>query len=97
MNRIIISDREEKETDNSTLTLSYPNANKMLVNLRSDHFKSVTLQNISNVETKNLKFLIQLNRILKTDVLILLSKGFVLLQGGENKQLSILLSRLNLF
>ena len=68
MNKIVISRTQNPTNDASTLTLSYEEANKMLPILRSDHFRSITLDNISEVDTKNLKFLIQLGRLLKPDV-----------------------------
>lgn len=68
MNKIVISRTQNPTNDASTLALSYEEANKMLPILRSDHFRSITLDNISEVDTKNLKFLIQLGRLLKPDV-----------------------------
>jgi hypothetical protein len=68
MNKISISKVQNPTNDASTLALSYEDANKMLPILRSDHFRSITLGNISEVEPKNLKFLIQLGRLLKADV-----------------------------
>ena len=68
MNKIAVSMTQNAQNDPSTLTLTYEDANKMLPILRSEHFKSITLSNISDVDTKNLKFLIQLGRLLKADV-----------------------------
>ena len=68
MNQIVISRREGAETDPSVLGLTYENANKMLPVLRSEHFKGIVLQDVAEVEAKKLRFLIQLNRLLKTEV-----------------------------
>jgi len=68
MNKISITNEQNPQNDGSTLTLSFEEANKMLPILRSEHFKSITLNNTSQLEAINLKFLIQLGRLLKADV-----------------------------
>ena len=68
MNKINIGTAANGQNDPSTLTLTYEDANKMLPILRSDHFKLITLNNISEVDPKNLKFLIQFGRLLKAEV-----------------------------
>ena len=68
MNKIRIGKRDKNDVDASTFGLTYDNANKMLPVLRSDHFKEVVLSDVSEVEVKMLKFLIQLSRLLKSDV-----------------------------
>ena len=40
----------------------------MLPILRSDHFREIIIDNIQGVDTKNLKFMVQLTRLLRTDV-----------------------------
>lgn len=47
MNKILITNRQDQQTDDSTLLLTYTEANKLLPVLRSDHFKSITLANSS--------------------------------------------------
>lgn len=44
----------------------------MLPILRSDHFNRIQLDNPHTIDIKILKFLVQLTRLLKTDVLIVL-------------------------
>jgi hypothetical protein len=68
MNRIYISREVKVENDESTLFLNYSNANKMLSALRSEHFTAVTLADTEGLVPKDLKFLMQLTRLLKTDV-----------------------------
>jgi hypothetical protein len=68
MNRIYISRGVKVENDESTLFLSYSNANKMLPALRSEHFTRVTLDETEGLLPKDLKFLMQLTRLLKVDV-----------------------------
>ena len=68
MNKIVISKREVEEKDATVLALTYDHANKMLPVLRSDHFKSIVLQDVAEVQAKSLRFLIQLSRLLKNDV-----------------------------
>lgn len=72
MNRIYISREVKVENDENTLFLNYSNANKMLSALRSDHFTAVTLADTEGLLPKDLKFLMQLTRLLKTDVLFAL-------------------------
>lgn len=69
MNQIVIGKVEKPEADPQVLSLTYLNANKMLTLLRSDYFRQITLEDVEQVETKTLKFLIQLGRLLKADVL----------------------------
>lgn len=47
MNKINIGTAANDQNDPSTLALTYEDANKMLPILRSDHFKLITLNNIS--------------------------------------------------
>lgn len=68
MNRIYISREVKVENDESTLFLNYSNANKMLPALRSEHFTRVTLDETEGLLPKDLKFLMQLTRLLKFDV-----------------------------
>ena len=68
MNKIVISKREVEEKDVTVFALTYDHANKMLPVLRSDHFKSIVLQDVAEVQAKSLRFLIQLSRLLKNDV-----------------------------
>ena len=75
MNKIYISREVKVENDESTLFLNYLNANKMLPALRSEHFIAVTLADTEGLAPKDLKFLMQLTRLLKTDVLFGLFRG----------------------
>ncbi len=75
MNKIYISREVKVENDESTLFLNYPNANKMLPALRSEHFTTVTLADTEGLAPKDLKFLMQLTRLLKIDVLFLVFRG----------------------
>jgi len=75
MNKIYISREVKVENDESTLFLNYSNANKMLPALRSEHFIAVTLADTEGLALKDLKFLMQLTRLLKTDVLFGLLRG----------------------
>jgi hypothetical protein len=68
MNKIAITNIETLEFDNNTFKANYETANKMLSILRSDHFREIILANVKEVESKNLKFLIQITRLLKNDV-----------------------------
>lgn len=72
MNKISISKRDKNDVDASTFNLTYENANKMMPVLRSDHFREVILSDVSEVEVKMLKFLIQLSRLLKSDVVMMI-------------------------
>lgn len=47
MNKILITNRQDQQADDSTLLLTYAEANRLLPVLRSDHFKSITLTNSS--------------------------------------------------
>ena len=75
MNKIYISREVKVENDESTLFLNYLNANKMLPALRSEHFIAFTLEDTEGLAPKDLKFLMQLTRLLKTDVLFRLFRG----------------------
>ena len=68
MNKIYISREAKVENDESTLFLNYSNANRMLQALRSEHFTAVTLTDTEGLALKDLKFLMQLTRLLKNDV-----------------------------
>lgn len=68
MNKIEITNREGANSDETTFTISYSEANRVLPILRSDHFKLISLSNVGEVVAKDLKFLIQLTRLLKLDV-----------------------------
>ena len=67
MNKILVTNRQDHAED-STLLLTYAEANRLLPVLRSDHFKSIALAHSSELLAKDLKFLIQFTRLLKSDV-----------------------------
>lgn len=65
MNKIYISREVRVDNDESTLFLNYSNANRMLTALRSEHFIAVTLDDTQGLTQKDLKFIMQLTRLLK--------------------------------
>ena len=69
MNKIVITNREGVESDDATFVINYKDANRLLPILRSEHFKQISLSNVGEVVAKDLKFLIQFTRLLKSDVL----------------------------
>lgn len=74
MNKIVITNLQEAQYDDATFVTSYENANKILNILRSDHFRQITLIQSSSIPIKDLKFLIQLSRLLKSDVLTIICR-----------------------
>jgi hypothetical protein len=68
MNKIVITNREGVDSDDATFVLNYKDANRLLPILRSEHFKQISLSNAGEVVAKDLKFLIQFTRLLKSDV-----------------------------
>lgn len=56
------------EVDEFTWGMTYSEANRFLPLLRSDYFREVALKDVAQVHAKELRFLIQLTRLLKNDV-----------------------------
>ena len=68
MNKIYITNKPNRPSDDSTYSLDYQQANKMLSVLRSDYFRQIILEDAADLEVRNLKFLVQITRLLKNDV-----------------------------
>lgn len=68
MNKLQISLEVHEAKDEATWALTYADANRLLSLLRSDHFREIVLLDAGKVVAKDLKFLIQLTRLLKSDV-----------------------------
>jgi len=68
MNKIYITNKPNRPSDDSTYSLDYQQANKMLSVLRSDYFRQIVLEDAADLEVRNLKFLVQITRLLKNDV-----------------------------
>jgi hypothetical protein len=70
MNKLQISLEQRESPDESTWLITYAEANRLLVLLRSDYFREIRLTGVSQVSAKELKFLIQIMRLLTPDVLL---------------------------
>ena len=68
MNKIYITNKPNRPSDDSTYSLDYQQANKMLSVLRSDYFRQIVLEDAADLDVRNLKFLVQITRLLKNDV-----------------------------
>lgn len=68
MNKLQISLEARAAADESTWALTYADANRLLPLLRSDHFREIGLSEVAQVAAKDLKFLIQLMRLLAAEV-----------------------------
>ena len=66
---ILITPHPPNPEPANTLVFSYPDANKWLPLLRSDHFGCITLTDIDEIKVNTLTFLIQLSRLLRSNVL----------------------------
>lgn len=70
MNKLQISLEQRESPDESTWLITYAEANRLLVLLRSDYFREIRLTGVSQVSAKELKFLIQIMRLLTPEVLL---------------------------
>jgi hypothetical protein len=70
MNKLQISLHQRKSPDDATWLITYPDANRLLGLLRSDHFREIRLTEVSEVNAKDLKFLIQIMRLLTAEVIL---------------------------
>lgn len=74
MNKIHIANSHPEVQDDSTYCLSLADANRMLPILRSDHFRQITFLPVLPTNPRDLRFLVQLTRLLKADVRLALPR-----------------------